>query len=145
MYICTYSSLRPIQYIYICIFAYGLLLGQYMYKRIYIYILIYINAYICIYFATSTKQKKRRTTTGWRRLIGSPKLHIIFHKRATKCRSLLRKMTYKDEGSYESSPPCKQQRKTRNQNLNIEALSRTREHVRKCAMGWLRLVGSLKL
>jgi len=44
--------------------------------------------------------------TGWRRLIGSPKLQIIFHKRATKYRSLLRKMTYKDKGSYESSPPC---------------------------------------
>ena len=43
---------------------------------------------------------------GWRRLIGSPKLQIIFHKRATKYRSLLRKMTYKDKGSYESSPPC---------------------------------------
>jgi len=46
------------------------------------------------------------THTGWRRLIGSPKLQIIFHKRATKHRSLLRNMTYKDKGSYESSPPC---------------------------------------
>jgi len=44
--------------------------------------------------------------TGRRRLVGSPKLQIIFHKRATKYRSLLRKMTYKDKGSYESSPPC---------------------------------------
>jgi len=44
--------------------------------------------------------------TAWRRLIGSPKLQIIFHNRATKYRSLLRKMTYKDKGSYESSPPC---------------------------------------
>jgi len=44
--------------------------------------------------------------TGWRSLIGSPKSQIIFHKRATKYRSLLRKMTYKDKGSYESSPPC---------------------------------------
>ena len=44
--------------------------------------------------------------TGWRRLIGSPTLHIIFHKRATKYRALLLKMTYKDKGSYESSPPC---------------------------------------
>jgi len=43
--------------------------------------------------------------TGWRRLIGSPKLQIIFHKRATKYRSLLRKMTYKDKGFYESSHP----------------------------------------
>ena len=44
--------------------------------------------------------------TGWRRLTGCPKSQIIFHKRATKYRSLLRKMTYKDKGSYESSPPC---------------------------------------
>ena len=43
---------------------------------------------------------------GWRRLIGSPKLQIIFHKRATKYRALLRKMTYKDKGSFESSPLC---------------------------------------
>jgi hypothetical protein len=38
--------------------------------------------------------------TGWRRLVGSPKLQIIFHKRATKYRAHLRKMTYKDKGSY---------------------------------------------
>jgi len=44
--------------------------------------------------------------TGWRRLIGSPMLQIILHKRAIKYRSLLQKMTYKDKGSYESSPPC---------------------------------------
>jgi len=44
--------------------------------------------------------------TGWRRLMGSRKLQIIFHNRATKYRSLLQKMTYKDQGSYESSPPC---------------------------------------
>ena len=48
----------------------------------------------------------RATRTGWRRLIGYPKLQIILHKGATKYRSLLRKMTYKDKGSYESSPPC---------------------------------------
>jgi len=49
--------------------------------------------------------------TGWQRLVGSPKLQIIFHKRATKYRSLLRKMTYKDKLSYESSPPCRKMRK----------------------------------
>jgi len=43
---------------------------------------------------------------GWRRLIGSPKLQIILHKRATEYWALLWKMTYKDKGSYESSPPC---------------------------------------
>jgi len=50
--------------------------------------------------------KLRIHITGWRRLIGCPKLQIILHKRATKYRSLLRKMTYRDKGSYESSPPC---------------------------------------
>jgi len=30
-----------------------------------------------------------------------------YEVRAIKCRSLLRKMTYKDKGSYKSSPPCK--------------------------------------
>jgi len=43
---------------------------------------------------------------GWRRLIGSRKMQIISHKTATKYRSLLLKMTYKDKGSYESSPLC---------------------------------------
>jgi len=43
---------------------------------------------------------------GWRWLIGSPKLQIIFHKKSTKYGSLLRKMTYKDKGSYEPWPPC---------------------------------------
>jgi len=51
--------------------------------------------------------------TGWQRLIGSPKLQIIFHKRATKYRSLLRKMTCKDKGSYESSPPCNMRHRER--------------------------------
>jgi len=46
---------------------------------------------------------ERTCFTGWRRLVGSPKLQINFHKRATKYRSLLRKMTYKDKESYESS------------------------------------------
>jgi len=61
-------------------------------KRVYIYIYMFTD-------------KNTQTHTGWRRLIGTPKLQIIFHKRATKYRSLLRKMTYKDKGSYESSPP----------------------------------------
>jgi len=53
-----------------------------------------------------TGHSSKERATGWRRLIGSPKLQIIFHKRATKYRSLLQKMTYEDKGSYESSPPC---------------------------------------
>ena len=61
--------------------------------------------------------------TGWRRLIGSPKLQIILHKRATKYRSLLRKMTYKDNGSYESSPPCTHTHSQHTHTLNTHTLS----------------------
>jgi len=44
--------------------------------------------------------------TRWRRCIGSLKLRVSFHKRATNHRALLRKMTYEDKASYGSSPPC---------------------------------------
>ena len=46
------------------------------------------------------------TCTGWQRPIGCLKLQVIFRKRATDYRALLRKMTCKDKASYESSPPC---------------------------------------
>ena len=46
------------------------------------------------------------THTGWRRLIGCFKLQVIFRKRATNYRALLRKMTYQDKASYDSTPPC---------------------------------------
>ena len=44
--------------------------------------------------------------TGWRRPIGCLKLHVIFRQRATNSRALLRRMTYKDQAFYGSSPPC---------------------------------------
>ena len=44
--------------------------------------------------------------TGWRRLVGCLKVQIIFRKRATNYRALLRKMTYEDKSSYDSTPPC---------------------------------------
>jgi len=45
-------------------------------------------------------------TTGWRRPIGCLKLQVIFCKRATNYRALLRKMIYEDKISYGSTPPC---------------------------------------
>jgi len=51
-------------------------------------------------------EKHSAIATGWRRVIGCPELQVIFRKRATKYKSLLRKMIFKDKGSYESSPPC---------------------------------------
>jgi len=56
--------------------------------------------------------------TGWPRPIGCLKLQVIFRKRATKYRSLLRKMTCKDEASYGSWPPC----------MSIFCGSRTLQH-----------------
>jgi len=44
--------------------------------------------------------------TGWRRLRGCLELQVIFRKRATNYRALLRKMTYEDKASYDSTPPC---------------------------------------
>ena len=44
--------------------------------------------------------------TGWRRPTRCLKLQIIFGKRATNYRALLRKITYKDKASYAFSPPC---------------------------------------
>jgi len=66
---------------------------------------VHTNVLICLH-CTIPQQAHDNTTTGCRRLIRSPKLQIIFHNRATRYRSLFRKMTYKDKGSCESSPPC---------------------------------------
>jgi len=44
--------------------------------------------------------------TAWQRLIGCLKMQIIFRKRATNYRALMRKMTYEDKASCGSSPPC---------------------------------------
>jgi len=96
------------------------------YRVIYMCVCMYIYIYICLCICVSVSVSVSHLSchwsscvnyvcyrviymyidTGWRRLIGSPKSQIIFHKRATKYRSLLRKTTYKDKGSYESSPPC---------------------------------------
>jgi len=106
-----------------------------------------------------------KATTGWRRLIGSPKLQIISHKRATKYRSLLQKMTYEDKGSYESSPPCTVKKdRLHPTHWNTENIP-TPQHVYlrrgitsslsiytlhtypigKATTGWRRLIGSPKL
>jgi len=42
----------------------------------------------------------------WRRPIGCLELRVIFHKRATNYRALLRKMTCKHKACYVCSPPC---------------------------------------
>ena len=70
---------------------------------------------------------KRESYGSWPRPVGCLKLHIIFRKNATNYMALLRKMTYKDEASYASLPPCIQ--------------SDARPHLQKCRLwrlwgGW---------
>ena len=60
---------------------------------------IHIN--ICMILLIHTQD------TGWRILIAYLKLQVIFRQRATNSRALLRKMTYEDKASYESTPPCR--------------------------------------
>jgi len=49
----------------------------------------------------------RFTCTGRQRCIGCLKLQISFRKKATNYRALLQKMTYKDQASCGSLPPCR--------------------------------------
>jgi len=44
--------------------------------------------------------------TGWWRPIGCLKLQVIFRKRVTNCRALLRKITYEQEAPSVTTPPC---------------------------------------
>ena len=44
---------------------------------------------------------------GWPRLIACLELHVVFCNRATNYRALLRKMTYEDKASVDSTPPCR--------------------------------------
>ena len=43
---------------------------------------------------------------GWQRTKGCLKTQVIFRKRATNYKALLRKMTHRNKASYESSPLC---------------------------------------
>ena len=56
--------------------------------------------------ASTQRTTLREVYTGWRRRIGCLKLQVIFCKRATNYRALVRKMTNNDMASYASSPPC---------------------------------------
>jgi len=127
----------------------------------------------------------RDMSTGWRRLIGRLKLQVIFRKRATNYRAVLRKMTYEDMASYDSTPLCRDviavkhssgkliggygpwlfqvghngkkerevtgflshipKKRCRRRCGVAGQLSQAYHIVQPGAMGWLRLVGSLKL
>jgi len=78
---------------------------------------IYIGWRIYVYIFSISRESW--LCTGWRRLIVCLKLQIIFCKRATNYRALLRKMTYKDKPSYASSPLCI---------MNLNHISQVRWH-----------------
>ena len=67
----------------------------------YIYMYIRRVVYIHIYI------RRARQATEWRTRIECFKLQVIFYKRATNYRALLRKITYENKASYESTPHCK--------------------------------------
>ena len=120
IYIHTYIHV----YIYTCIYIFMYIythIHVYIYTYIYICMYIYLHMYIyaCIYtaaahlrlaplalFARRAVVFRRRGRTGWRRPIKCLKLHVIFRKRDTNHRALLRKMTNEDKASYGSSPSC---------------------------------------
>ena len=52
------------------------------------------------------RQWNKWLSMGRRRLIGCLKLQVIFRKRATNHRALLRKIIYEDKASHDSTPPC---------------------------------------
>ena len=58
---------------------------------------------------------KQDQATRWRRPIGCLKLQVIFRKRAINYWALLRKTTYEDKASYDSTPPSS----TRNPLLSL--------------------------
>ena len=46
--------------------------------------------------------------TGWSRLVGCPKLQVIFRKRATNYKALLRKIACEDKGFYDATTLCRE-------------------------------------
>jgi len=101
--------------------------------------------------------------TGWRRFTGCLKMQVIFCKRATNHRALLQKMTYEDKASSLHHPV------PHDIYMGYYMYSHTHVHLYKfayihihirthkhiydtialenmmCRMGWLQLVGSIKL
>jgi len=67
---------------------------------------VYVCACVCVCAVASAVASTRKAATGWWDPIECLEVQVSFRKRATNHRALLQKMTYKDEASYASSPPC---------------------------------------
>ena len=72
----------------------------------FIYICTYTCKQIFLHVDRNVYTSTHIHTTGWRRPIGCLISQITFRKLATNHRALLRKKTYKDKASYDSTPPC---------------------------------------
>jgi len=68
--------------------------------------LLYTHTHLAHTHGTSQHLIHCLSDTRRRRPMGCLKLQVIFRKRATNYRALLRKMTYGNKASYGSSPPC---------------------------------------
>ena len=106
IYVHTYT------YIYMCIYthAYNIHVCIYMYiyirttcrlpKFIDIYMTFVLTKLLGLFYKRTPHNQdffsRISLATGWRRISGCLKLPVIFRKRATNYRALLRKMTYKD-------------------------------------------------
>ena len=93
MHMCTYICPQ------VCIYSY---IYTYIYTYMHTYTYIYTHSYahtLCIRLDRCCTGCQRPTTY----LVG---LCLIFRKRATNYRALLRKMTCKDKASYDSTPHC---------------------------------------
>ena len=93
MYVCSYGC------VFVCMFV---CMHVCMHVRIHVCMCIYTYIFMRIYMCALSKY----ICTGWWRPIGCLKLQVIFRKRATNYRALLREMIYEDKASYVSSPPC---------------------------------------
>jgi len=78
------------------------------------------------------KNRGAHNCTGWRRLIGYLNLQVIFRQRATNYWALLRKMTYEDKASYDSTPSCmmhcRQSHTYSHAHVHTLSLARARTH-----------------
>ena len=94
---------EDIRYIYEYVYTYTYIhIYTHTHTCAYIYLHIYLPNILCF---VSTLWLITHDT-GCRIPIGCLKLQVIFRKRATNYKALLRKMTYKHKASYGSSPPC---------------------------------------
>jgi len=103
----SYTYIRTLFFLHV--YPYPLVLFMMCYTSGYMPILTPYMCYTWSYMPILTPymiHKHVQSNTEWWWLIGCLKLQVIFRKRATNYRALLRKMTCQDKAPYHSTPPC---------------------------------------